>query len=437
VWATPPAGTGIYGGVTYGGSAPTTGALVTEQRDLELAGGEARITGVAATLDPASVQLRDLTDAGALVSEQRFVPGAATPTELLARHIGDPITVVTPRGEVTGALRSVDDQVIVVEVGTGDQRHLQMMRRDGYVQDIRLPAGTGSDQPTLVWRVRTTRPGKHAVELSYRADGMSWSADYLAVLDEAGKSIDFSAWATIRNATGASYDAAELTLVSGANAGPGGGLFRPAPVRFAVPGQVRIGHGDAVQVELMPPRLAAKARSVITYEAIPDPSPSFQAYPGADCNQFDGTGTSLSRAEVAIELDLPPQIVLPDGKVRLFHRRAGRIELVSEDPLRASAGIARLRVSPDAGITGERRAVTCNYDEHAHTLKEEVEVKLENKAPQAADVIVREFLWRWPIWRLEAEDHKGVRAGPQVQEYRVHVPASGKHVVTYTAVYTW
>jgi hypothetical protein len=440
VWAaTPPTGNGLYGGLAYGGYTPTTGAMVTEQRDVEISGGEARLSGVAATVDPASVQLRDLTEPGALVTEQRFVAGATTPTELLARHLGDPVTVVTPKGEVTGVLRSVDEQVIVVEVGTGEQRHLQMMRRDSYVQDVRLPVGTAGDQPSLVWRVRTGKPGKHAVEVSYRADGMSWTADYLAVLDEAGKAIDFSALATIKNATGASYDGAELTLVGGAATGvAAGGTVRPgtAPVHFVVPAQVRLGHGEAVQVELLPRRVAAKARSVILYEAMPDPSANFQAFPGADCNQFNGTGGN-GRAEIAVELDIPGQTVLPDGKVRLFHRRAGKVELVTEDPLRASAGLARIRISPDGDITGERRAVCCTYDEHGHTLHEAIEVKIENKARQAADVLVREFLWRWPVWHLEAEGHPGVHAGPQVQEYRVHVPAGGTQAVTYTAVYTW
>lgn len=438
VWAQVPSPSGSYGGLTYGGSPPTSGAMITEQRVVDVTGGEARIAGVAATLDPASVQLRDLTDAAAQVTEQRFLPGAATPTEILARHLGEPVTVVTARGELAGALRAVDDQAIVVEVGTGDQRHLQVMRRDSYVQDVRLPAGAGSDKPTLAWRFRAARPGKHTVEISYRADGMSWAADYLAVLDDAGKALDFSAWATIKNATGASYDSAELTLVSGsAAARRPGAASRPPPARFTVPAPVRIGHGDAVQVELIPPRASAPAHSVIVYEAMPDPSSNFQAYPGADCNQFNGGGPGSGRAEVAVEIDVPAQAALPEGRVRLFQRRADRLEVLSDEPLRASTGMARVRVAPDTDITGERRAVTCSYDEHAHTIHETIEVKIDNKSKQPSDVIVREFLWRWSVWHLETEDHKGMRAGPQIQEYRLRVPGSGRQAVTYTAVYTW
>lgn len=434
VWTAPalPAGQ-LYGGLAYGGYTPTTGALVIEQRELDLGGGEIRISGVAATLDPASVQLRDLSDPGTQITDQRFLPGAATPTEILARHVGDQVAVTTPRGDLAGALRAVDDQVIVVETGAGDQRRLQVLRRDGYVQDIRLPAG-GVTEPSLAWRVRTARPGAHAVELSYRADGMSWGADYVAVLDEPGRTVEFSAWATIKNATGASYDGAELTLVGVGPAPAQTGAVR-AP-RFRVPAPVRIGRGDAVQVELVPRRIGVAVRPVVLYEAIADPSPRFQSAPGTECNQFSGAGQASGRADLAIELDVPAP-ALPEGKVRLFQRRAGRLDVVSEDPLRTGAGVARIRVAPAADITGERRAVSCSHDEQARTIRESIEVKIENHAAQAADVVVREFLWRWPVWRLEAENHRGARAGPQLQEYRLRVPGSGRQVVAYTAVYAW
>lgn len=226
VWSSPSAGAmagyGAYGGYGYGGYTAPSGAMITERREVDVtAGGEVRITGIAATVDPATVQLRSLTDPGGLtVSEQRFVPGASTPDEILARHVGDTVTVVTPKSEVTGVLRSVDAQALVVEVGTGDARRLQVMRRDSYVQDIRLPAGKGSDKPSLVWRLAAKKAGKHKVEVTYRAEGLSWSADYLALFDEGARTIDFSAWATLRNATGTDFDGAELTLVSGGQSTP-------------------------------------------------------------------------------------------------------------------------------------------------------------------------------------------------------------------------
>jgi hypothetical protein len=381
VWGAAPAG--LFGGATY--AAPLAGAMITERRELELGGGEVRIAGIAATIDPGSVQLRDLTEPGVSITEQRFVPGAATPTELLARHIGDPVTVVTGKGEVAGVLRAADEEAIVVELGAGDQRRLSVMRRD-YVQDVRLPAGRGH-QPSLVLRMAGKKPGKHAIELTYRATGLSWTADYLAVLDEAARAVDFSAWATVKNATGATFERAELTLASGGVTPGPAAAGKPGPLRFTVPSPVRLAAGDAVQVELFPARVAAKAVPVVAYEAMEDPSPGYQDLPGSDCSEYTGGGLG-GTTELALELAVPSAALLPEGRVRLFRRQGERLEIVSEEDLRPGAGVARIKLSGDAEITGERKALSCNVDEHAKTIHERVRVRLENKGGESGSIRV-------------------------------------------------
>ena len=442
VWGAPPTSP-AFGGMTYGGFVPLAGAMITEQRELEVAAnGEMRVAGIASTIEPASVQLRDLTEPGVAITEQRYVPGVTTPLDMLTRRIGETVTVVTTKGDVVGVLRAVDEHSLVLEVGTGDQRRLSVMRRDGYVLDVRAPSA-GSDKPSLVWRVASKKPGKHTVELTYRADGITWAADYLAVLDDAGKAVDFAAWATVRNKTGASFDRAELTLVSGggalSSAASASAALRapPTPLRFTMGSPVRLAAGDAVQVELMPARSAAKVRPVVTYEATTDLSASHQEEANQDCTYNNGVGMGAGRSEIAIELDLPSNTTLPDGRVRLFRRKGDRLEVLSEDTLRSMAGVARIKLTADSEITGERKAVTCNVDERAHTIVEKIEVRVDNKGKQAADVVIREFAWRWPVWKVESEDKKSVRAAPQTLEYRVKVPAKGSQTVTYTLVYTW
>lgn len=444
VWGATPKNA-AFGGITYGGFVPLAGAVITEQREVDVASsGDVRVAGVPSTIEPASVQLRDLTEPNIVITEQRFVAGVATPTEMLARRIGETVTVVTTKGDVVGVLRAVDEQSIVVEVGAGEQRRLSVMRRDGYVLDVRTPSGA-SDKPSLVWRVASKKPGKHTVELTYRAEGLHWAADYLAVLDEAGKALDFSAWATVKNNSGASFDRAELTLVSGGStlsstaANTAGLRAPPAPLRFTSSSPVKLGAGEAVQVELLPARTGAKVRHVVAFEATNDISQNHQEEPNQDCTFNNGVGIGAGRAESAIELDLPTNTTLPDGRVRLFQRKGARLDVLSEDALRSQPGLARIKLAVDGKITGERKAVTCNVDDRAHTISEKIEVRIENKGSQAREVVVREFAWRWPVWKLEREDpaNKSVRAGPQTLEYRVRVPAKGSQTVTYALLYTW
>jgi hypothetical protein len=430
VWSANAPAPNAYGGAQYGGATPLSGAMITERREVDVgAGSEVRVVGVAATIDPTSVQLRDLTDPAVSVGEQRFVPGAGTPDDILARHVGDTVTVVTAKGEVTGVLRSSDPQALV----------LQVMRRDGYVQDIRLPAGTSVDKPSLMWRLASKKPGKHAIEVSYRAEGMTWTADYVAILDDAGKAMDFAAWATVKNATGTAFDAAEIALAGAAGAASGAAHGGTAPARFVVPTPVRLGNGESVQVELIPARKAIKTRSVVIFESVADLSASYQGVAAMDCNVLANGAGGTGHAEVSLELDVPGGLTLPDGRARLFRRKGDQLELVSEEQLRTAAGIARVWVAADTDIVGERRAISCSADERTRTIHEKIEIKVENKGKQATDVIVREYMFRWPVWKIDPADEspRGVRAAPQTQDYRVSLPAGAKKTVTYSVLYTW
>ena len=142
-----------------------------------------------------------------------------------------------------------------------------------------------------------------------------------------------------------------------------------------------------------------------------------------------------------MELELPSGKQLPDGRVRVFKRSAkapDRLEVLTEDQLRMTAGIARIKLANHTELVGERKS-TCTVDERAHTITEKVDVKLENKGKQPVDSVVRETLWRFPVWKIDPADEsvKGSRGGPQTQEYRVSLPAGGKKSVTYTVVYQW
>ncbi len=123
-----------------GGVAPT-GAFVVEQRDVDVpASGELRIAGVATTLDPASVQLHAADATGLAISEQRYVPGATTPTEILhATSARRSREVPPPRKARSAACCARSIATLVVEVGAGDQRQTpDIMRRDSFAQDVRF-----------------------------------------------------------------------------------------------------------------------------------------------------------------------------------------------------------------------------------------------------------------------------------------------------------
>ena len=72
--------------------------------------------------------------------------------------------------------------------------------------------------------VKALRP----VALRYLTNGLGWSADYVALYNEKGGSIDMQGWVTLTNQTGTTFHMADTVLVAGAPATggaelPGGG----------------------------------------------------------------------------------------------------------------------------------------------------------------------------------------------------------------------
>ena len=403
---------GSAGGGTYGGIA--TGAYVIDRREVDLVGGELRLEGVSGSLDPASVQLRDLGDPGLAVVQQRFATGATTPTEMLAHHLGDPVTVGTAKGDTSGVLRGVDDTTLAIEVGGT----LELIRRD-YVQTMRLPGG--GERASLAWKVSGAKPGKHALEVSYRTDGLAWSADYVAVVDAAAATVDFSALATIRNETGTSFDDAQLTLVGAGTA------------RFEVPGLVHLAGSDAVQLEMMPTRRGAKGRAIVAVDASTVATLTSPIELAQDCTPAEPV---VGEVQQALELEAGIA-ALPDGHVRIFKRVAEHLEPLGEDDFHPTPGRVRLRLAGEPTITSSRVASKCDYDEPGKTLREHVDIALQSTSKAAQEIVVRDFLWRGLAYKLEKQSVKSTQLAPQQHEFRVRVPAGGRQVISYDIVYSW
>jgi len=447
-----------YGGYAYGAQ-PGDAAFVSHRRTVDVvADGELRFPGVSTRIDPSTVQFRSLADKGTSVVEQRYAYDLGSPEKLIRRYVGKTVTVTTAKGEVTGTLRGVDADSLVIETGTGATRAVEIIRRGDHLLDVRLAAGDDAlaTVPTLIWKVQSKKPGKQAVEVSYRTDGLRWDADYTAILDEGKNTVDLSAWATIVNETSVAYTDSELILVTGIlenqpAAAPYAGAIVPRapsvpPTSFTVPRPVTIAAGGTVQVELMPARNGVAARKIVVYETTQDMSPSYQTYVNYDCYAYNQPNTG-GRGELALEVEGPPRrpgakkpaAVLPEGRVRVFRRKGDGLELLGEDALKvnASTGHARLRLGNADAVAGERRQLECKYDDRTRTLREKFEVKVENKTKDPVEVVVREYLYRWVNWKIDGEDVPGTKAANQTQEYRVKLGASSKKTFTYTVVYSW
>ncbi len=199
-------------------------SLVQDIRKLNIASGTSRIEfpDVSAQIQPETVSF---AADGATIVEQNFDYDLLTPGKLMEKAVGETITLVRTN-PATGAetrerakVLSVN-QGVVVQIGS----RIEVLRDDGLpVRAIfdKVPDNLRA-RPTLSITLDSQRAGTRDAAIRYLTGGMGWSADYVALFDEAKGSIDVQGWVTLSNSSGTTYRNADTLLVAGDPQGASG-----------------------------------------------------------------------------------------------------------------------------------------------------------------------------------------------------------------------
>jgi hypothetical protein len=195
-------------------------ALVRDVRNLQLPRGtfDLRFMDIAATVNPATVHFRSLTEPSRLdVLEQNYEYDLLEPDKLLRKYVGRDVTLVrlvqnggsTRQEEVKARLLSYNNAPVWQignEIVTG-------MHAD----HIRFPELPGNlySRPTLIWSLENGGAARHRVEASYLATKLSWNADYVLTVARDDKLADLDGWVTLTNGSGTAFRNAKLQLVAG------------------------------------------------------------------------------------------------------------------------------------------------------------------------------------------------------------------------------
>jgi hypothetical protein len=195
-------------------------ALVRDVRQLQLprGTGSLRFMDIAATVNPATVHFRSLTEPSRVsVLEQNYEYDLLEPDKLLRKYVGRDVTLVrtrqeggsTRQEEVTARLLSYNNAPvwrIGNEIVTG-------MHAD-HIRFPELPESLFS-RPTLIWTVENDGAARHRVEASYLAGKLAWNADYVLTVSRDDKAADVDGWVTLTNNSGTAFRNAKLQLVAG------------------------------------------------------------------------------------------------------------------------------------------------------------------------------------------------------------------------------
>ncbi|HEY5618948.1 MAG TPA: hypothetical protein VIK60_13475 [Vicinamibacterales bacterium] len=195
-------------------------ALVRDVRDLRLARGvgQLRFMDIAATVNPATVHFRSISQPSQLdVLEQNYEYDLLEPDKLLRKYVGRDVTLVRMRQqdgtttpeEVTARLLSYNTAPvwqIGSEIITG-------MHAD-HIRFPQLPENL-FERPTLIWMLQNGGAERHRVEAAYLAGKLSWAADYVLNVGRDDKAADLDGWVTLNNGSGTAFRNARLQLVAG------------------------------------------------------------------------------------------------------------------------------------------------------------------------------------------------------------------------------
>ncbi len=206
-------------------------ALVQDVRQIAYERGRSKVEfpDVSAQIRPETLSF---AAPGTAIIEQNFDFDLLTPAKMMEKAIGQTVTLIRTN-PATGTETRERAKVlstaggVVIQIG----ERIEVLRDDGLPVRVvfdRVPPNLRA-RPTLSVNVESDRAGTRPTQIRYLTGGLGWSADYVALYDEAKGAIDMQGWVTLTNNTGTTFNQAETLLVAG---NPNGGRnYNPGLVR--------------------------------------------------------------------------------------------------------------------------------------------------------------------------------------------------------------
>ena len=186
-------------------------SLIRERRTIPVQDGvyHLRFEDVTSGIDPTTVHLTPLGRKQLTILEQNYEFDLISRAKLLEKYIGRPVGYRTEDGTIgtatllsthQGPVYQLNDKIVFALPGP-------------LVLDA-IPSELAA-RPTLRWLLDGSHNGEQEVDVAYLSRGLSWRADYVLLLDEKEKQAGLTAWVTLDNQSGATFEQAQLKLVAG------------------------------------------------------------------------------------------------------------------------------------------------------------------------------------------------------------------------------
>lgn len=410
-------------------------ALVKEQFTRQVVRGvsEIEIEKVAETLNPSSVKLS--SQQGLQVLEQNYRYDLVDQNKLLKKYLGAAVSVILQNDtKMNGDLLSYDNATLVLKSRTGTD----IIQRS-YVGSIKCPTPQERlyVRPTLSWIINSEQGAKVNFDLSYLASGVSWRAEYVAIISDDDSEIDLSSWINLNNNSGKNYVDTKLKLVAG-------DLHRAQPENIAmlqkdrtfsvsreayveersffeyhlydISFPVTVNNREEKQIQWLNPTIVQSKKRFV----------------------FEGGGSNFSNLPIKIIFTNSKQdgtgLALPAGIVRLFKKDTDdALELVGEDNLKHTSkdDLVTLEVGKAFDVKGKREVLDRRSKPDRYR-EEDIKITLANRKDEAVDVEVIQHVG-FQNWKIQNPSVPYEKLDASRVKFTVPVPANTEVSLTYTS----
>jgi hypothetical protein len=316
---------------------------------------------------------------------------------------------------------------------------------DGTLSFPSLPSNL-RDRPTLVTDVSNGADGQQDLELTYLTGGLSWKADYTALLSPNDDRLDLHGLITLQNQSGTEYRDASVQLVAGdvnvaqstlraigsVRAADSYAAPPPLPTEqalfeyhlYTLPRRTTVAENQTKQVELMN---AAGVAVVKTLEL--RGYGSYYRSAAADLGTRLKIGTYITFRNEGAQLGIP----LPRGIVRVYKRdNEGTSQFIGSDSIdhTPKGEVVRLHLGDSFDLTANKKQTDFRVVDEPHDIYESAyEIVLRNAKKTAETVQVIE-----PIpgdWTILTSSLPYRKSSSSTATWAVDVPSESATTLTY------
>ena len=420
-------------------------ALVRDRRKISLLPGEQELKfmDVAQQIQPETVSLKSLSNAGALhVLEQNYEYDLISPSKLLEKYVGKTVTLRNLSNDF--AFESVEAELLSVnESPVFNVAGKIYLGHPGQVVLPELPDNLIA-KPSLIWLLRNDATD-HEVEVTYLTRGISWKADYVISLDKSETRMALEGWVTLNNQCGTGFEQAQLKLVAGdvnlvrdqpRFMAKGGAAVMAAPVPepmreesfaeyhlYSLPRRTTIKENQSKQVSLLTAENIAVEK---LYELRGAPHFFFDRIP------------PLRDQKVAVYLKFRNSeenglgVPLPAGTMRVYQEDSeSMLQFAGEDRIEHTPKNEDVRIKLGTAFDIVAERVQTDFQRIADTVTEsafEITVRNHKENPVTLDIIEQLPADQWQV--IE-KTHDFVKKDAQTIVFRVSVPKDGESKVSY------